>query len=89
EMGWTSDPRPGSPYGWHRVSEETKGDYIVRAFRLAAERWRTWIAYMSVIYLPETRWTRNDEQYWWSLIDTDGSPRPSYQAIRRAFGPLH
>jgi hypothetical protein len=86
EMGWTSDPRPGSPYAWHSVSEDIKGEYIVRAFKLAQERWRTWMGYMTVIYLPETRWTRNDEQYWWSLTDTDGTPRTSYQLIRRAFG---
>jgi polysaccharide biosynthesis protein PslG len=87
EMGWTSDPRPGSPYAWHSVTEETKGEYIVRAFKLAEERWRTWMGYMTVIYLPETRWTRNDEQYWWSLTDTDGTPRASYRAIQRAFRP--
>ncbi len=75
EMGWTSDPRPGSPYAWHSVSEDTKGEYIVRALKLAAERWRPWMGYMTVIYLPETRWTRNDEQYWWSFTDTDGAPR--------------
>ena len=86
EMGWTSDPRPGSPYAWHSVSEVTKGEYIVRALKLAAERWRPWIGYMTVIYLPETRWTQNDEQYWWSLTDTDGSPRAAYRAIK---GLLH
>jgi hypothetical protein len=87
EMGWTSDPRPGSSYAWHSVSEETKGEYIVRAFKLAQERWRTWMGFMTVIYLPEPNWTRNDEQYWWSLTDTDGAPRASYRAIQRAFRP--
>ncbi|HEX3245803.1 MAG TPA: cellulase family glycosylhydrolase [Chloroflexota bacterium] len=87
EMGWTSDPRPASPYAWHSVSEETKGEYIVRAFQLAAERWRTWMGFMTVIYLPEVHWTRNDEQYWWSLTDTDGSPRPAYSAIKRFLRP--
>jgi hypothetical protein len=86
EMGWTSDPRPGSPYAWHRVSEEVKGDYLVRAFKYGQEHWRSWIGYMSAIYLPEPRWTRDDEQYYWSLTDPDGTLRPSFLAVQRAFG---
>ena len=40
EFGWTSDPRPDSPYDWHAVSEETKADYLVRAYQYAAETGR-------------------------------------------------
>jgi hypothetical protein len=35
EMGWTTDPRPDSPYNWHAVTEEEKADYLVRAFAYA------------------------------------------------------
>ena len=84
EMGWTSDIRPGSPYRWHSVTEEQKGQNIVRAFKLARERWQPWIAYMSLIYLPHRDWTERDEQYWWSIAEPNGTPRTSYHLIKDA-----
>ncbi len=84
EMGWTSDPRPDSPYKWYSVSEDKKGENIVRAFMLAHERWQPWIAYMSLIYLSPPEWTDKDEQYWWSISNPNGTPRVSYDLIRAA-----
>jgi len=49
EFGWTSDPRPESPYNWHAVSEETKADYLVRAYQYAKQNWSPWIGLMSLI----------------------------------------
>ena len=42
EFGWTSDPRPDSPYNWHAVSEQTKADYMVRAYKYAQTNWSPW-----------------------------------------------
>jgi hypothetical protein len=87
EMGWTSDPRPDSPYRWHAVSEEERADYLVRAIRFAREHWRPWIGVLSLIYLPDPNWTPEMEQYYWSLTRPDGTALPAYKAIRQAFGP--
>jgi len=75
EFGWTSDPRPDSPYHWHAVTEEEKADYLVRAYRYAGQHWQPWIGLMSVIYIADHDWTPNDEQYWWAITEP-GYPTP-------------
>ena len=67
EFGWTMDPRPGSPYAWHAVTEEQQADYFVRAYQFAKQQWQPWIGIMSLIYMPKVDWTEDDEQYWWSI----------------------
>jgi hypothetical protein len=67
EFGWTTDPRPNSPYAWHSVTEEQQADYFVRAYQYAKEHWQPWIGVMSLIYMPNVDWTDEDEQYWWSI----------------------
>ncbi|HIC89526.1 MAG TPA: hypothetical protein EYP04_09010 [Anaerolineae bacterium] len=73
EFGWTTDPRPDSPYYWHGagagLDERLKGEYLVRAYRWAKEHWRPWIGLMSLVYMPDVDWTPNDEQYWWAIIE--------------------
>ena len=72
EFGWTTDDRPDSPYYWHGagagIDEATKGKYLVRAFEWAEENWQPWIGLMTVIYMPDVNWTKDDEQYYWSII---------------------
>ncbi len=85
EFGWTSDSRPDSPYFWHAVSEETKGDYMVRAFKYAKENWSPWIGLMSLIYLSDPDWSEADEQYWWAINYPSWpvfQPRPAYDALK-------
>ena len=85
EFGWSSDPRPDSPYYWHMVSEETKADYLVRAYQYAKEHWSPWIGLMSLIYICDPDWTRDNEQYWWAITDPgwpDFKPRPAYTALK-------
>jgi hypothetical protein len=82
EMGWSADPRPDSPYAWHSVTEDKKGEYLVRALQYAKKNWSPWIGMMTVIYLPSPTWTASDEQYYWSITNPDGSPRPAYTAIK-------
>jgi len=84
EFGWTSDSRPGSPYNWHAVSEETKADYIVRAYQWARDHWSPWMGVMTVLSISDPGWTENDEQYWWAITNPDGTARPAYDAIRSA-----
>lgn len=81
EMGWTSDP-VHPEYAWHAVSEATKADYLVRAYRYAAENWRPWMTIMSAIYICNPDWSQQDEQYWWCITDPDGTPRPAFTALK-------
>ncbi len=85
EFGWTSDPRPDSPYHWHAVTEEQKGDYLIRAYQYAKENWTPWIGLMSLIYMPDPGWTPDKEEYWWAIIEPaypDLRLRPAYVAVK-------
>ncbi len=84
EMGWTTDP-VHPEYAWFAVTEEQKADYLVRAFRYAKENWSPWIGLMTVISIADSRWTEEDEQYWWAITDPgwpETSVRPAYEALR-------
>ena len=84
EMGWTSDPRPNSPYKWHSVTEQEKADYLVRAFQFAKRNWQPWIGVMTVIYIASPFWNKDEhEQYHWSITNPDGTVRPAYEALKR------
>ncbi|MBI2863434.1 MAG: hypothetical protein HYX94_02605 [Chloroflexi bacterium] len=83
EFGWTSDPRPNSPYAWHAVSEEQKAKYLAGAYTYAREHWKPWIGIMSLIYIASAQWTEKDEQYWWSITDERGSPRTAYEELKK------
>ena len=80
EFGWTSDP-VNPAYAWFRVDENTKADRIVRAYTYAKEHWRPWIGMMSLIYIANPDWTKNDEKYWWAITDPDGTQRAAYRAL--------
>jgi hypothetical protein len=70
EFGWTRDERTNSPYYWHRVADQfVQGEYMVRAYQYAKANWKPWIAVMSLIYMPDAKWTQNDEQFWWSVME--------------------
>ncbi len=85
EFGWTSDPRPDSPYNWHAVSEETKADYLVRAYQYAKKNWSPWIGLMSLIYVCDPDWNDTQEQYWWAITNPGWpkfKPRAAYTALK-------
>jgi polysaccharide biosynthesis protein PslG len=85
EMGWTTDPRPDSPYHWHAVTEEEKADYMVRAFEYARENWSPWMGLMSLIYVCNYDWTEADEQYYWCITGPEYPETvlyPAYEALR-------
>lgn len=87
ETGWTTDLRPESDYRWFAVSEEQQGVRLAAAFRCARERWSDWLAFMTVIYLPDPAWTPKMEQYWWSIVSPNGAPRPAYNALKELLRP--
>lgn len=81
EMGWTLD-QVDPTYAWHAVDEATQADYLVRAYRYAAEHWRPWVGLMTTIYIADWEWTPENEQWWWSIVLPDGTPRPAYDALK-------
>jgi len=85
EMGWTTDPRDNSPYNWHAVTEEEKANYLVRAFAFAEKNWSPWIGLMTVIYLCNTDWTDEQEQFYWCITHPDYPNTityPAYEALK-------
>lgn len=82
EMGWTTDPRPGTPYEWHAVSEAEQADYLRRAYEYAQTNWQPWIGVMTTIFFADAAWSPDDEQYWWSIVLPDGTPRAAYTALK-------
>lgn len=81
EMGWTLDT-VNPQYAWFAVDEQTQADYLVRAYQYAAENWQPWIGLMSTIYIADYYWTEENEQWWWSIVMPDGTPRAAYEALR-------
>jgi hypothetical protein len=83
EFGWTTDTiHPDRAF--YAVTPEQQADYIVRAYQYARTNWTPWIGPMFVWNMPDPTWTQDNEQWWWSIIETDGAPRPAYTAIQTA-----
>jgi polysaccharide biosynthesis protein PslG len=83
EFGWTSDPIHPA-YSWFKVTQDQQAQYIVDAYKWAVNNWSPWIGVMSVWNLPEPDWTQDREEYWWSIANPDGTPRPAYTALLQA-----
>lgn len=84
EFGWTSDA-VHPEYAWHRVDEQTKADYFVRAYQWAKDNWSPWIGLMSLIYIADPDWTEDHEQYWWAISEPgypDFRARPAYLRLK-------
>ena len=78
EFGYTTDALDPT-YSWYGVTEAEQADFLYRAYEYAIANWRPWIGLMTLIYLPDPNWRREDEEYWWSVIEPDsGKPRPAY-----------
>jgi len=82
ELGWTTD-MVNPEYAWHAVTEEQQADYLVRAYRYAAEHWAPWIGPMFTIYIADFFWTpEENEQWWWAITLPDGTRRPAFDALK-------
>ncbi len=83
EFGWTSD-QVHPAYSWYAVTEQQKAQYIVDAYKWAADNWAPWIGVMTLWNLPDPSWTTDREEYWWSIANPDGTDRPAYTALKQA-----
>ena len=82
EMGWsTANMHPAYGYG-HDNSDEDQAQFLVDAFRLVRERFAyvthafVWNLNFQAVVPPE------DEKYPFGVLHADGSPRPSYEALK-------
>jgi polysaccharide biosynthesis protein PslG len=83
EFGWTTDP-VNPAYSWFRTTEEKKAELIVQAFKYARQNWSPWMGVMVLWSVSDPAWTPIEEQYWWSITNPDGSPRPAYDRLLSA-----
>ncbi|HEY8475261.1 MAG TPA: hypothetical protein VIN09_00175 [Chloroflexota bacterium] len=83
EIGWNALPPdfPEPPiYG--RVSEELQARYTVRAFQRALEEW-PWMGVMAIWFFKRADdRERNQQMYYFRMVDPDFTPRPLYDAIK-------
>jgi polysaccharide biosynthesis protein PslG len=83
EMGWILHQDQHPDYTWHGVSEAEQADYLVRAYQYAQEHWQPWIGVMTTVYMADADWTpAENEQWWWSIVLPDGTPREAFAALR-------
>jgi len=83
EMGWILHQDEHPDYTWHGVTETEQAEYLVRAYQYAQEHWRPWIGVMTTVYMADADWTPADhEQWWWSIVLPDGTPREAFAALR-------
>lgn len=82
EFGWTTaNQAPGYEYGADNTDEEV-AEYLTRAFEIATTEWDfvtgafVWNLNWSMLADPE------DEVTPWSAVNSDGSPRPAYDAMK-------
>jgi polysaccharide biosynthesis protein PslG len=83
EFGWTTENQAeGYEYGAD-VSEEDQANYLVGAFDVAREQ-MPWISGMFVWNLNFTTLAGpEDEKYPWSVLNSNWSPRPAYDALQQ------
>jgi hypothetical protein len=81
EFGWTRDPIH-KEYSWFAVEEQTQAKYVVGAYQWAKQNWSPWIGAMFVIYMANPDWTKDNEEYWWSITQPDGIPVGAYVRIK-------
>ena len=96
EFGWHSNTNPEhKDYSWFAVTPEQQADYLVRAYQYAQENWSSWVGPMFIWNYPDPKWTPENEEFWWSIVDpfwwgagedTDnwhgGTVRPAYTALK-------
>jgi hypothetical protein len=80
EMGFTTDP-VNEAYRWFAVDEETRRDYILRAYDYIALHWRPWVGLVTAIYMQKPGWNQQDEEYWFSLSTFDRFHSPAFMAM--------
>lgn len=83
ETGWILYQEIHQSYTWHGVTEQQQAEYLVGAYQFARENWQPWIGPIFTIYMADATWTpEGHEQYWWSIVLPDGTPRQAFFALK-------
>jgi hypothetical protein len=83
ETGWVLQQEFHPSYTWHGVTPEQQAAYLVGAYAWARENWQPWIGLITTIFMADADWQPElHEQYWWSITEPDGTPRPAYEALK-------
>jgi hypothetical protein len=90
EFGWLLDPgRDMGQYDWMRVSAEKQADYVVRAYKYAADKW-PWMQGMLLSNLDAStsgyHGGAQNGMPWFAILNEDHSPRPAYKAFKAMRG---
>ena len=81
EFGYTTEAI-NPDYRWFSVTEAEQAAMIERAYEYAIANWRPWIGLVVLIYLPDSSWQPDDEEFWWSIVEPDtGHPRPAFITV--------
>ena len=86
EMGWLMQAPCAIPgdQSWQQVSPTTQADYTVRAIQYARQHW-PWAGVLVLFNLDYSMvgWLDScDAMRWRSLLNSDGTPRPVFQAVQ-------
>ncbi len=91
EFGWaTVEGFGGTPAGFEFAEDNTlqeQADWIVQAFQLQREWGITWIAYLWNLNYANTSQNPLDPNVPYSLVDFNGAPRPSFDALEQMEKP--
>ncbi len=81
ELGWTTDGV--GAHAWQTVSAEQQADYLARAWQHIGRTW-PWVRVATVWNLSQGL-PSTDEMAGYSLLNSDGSPKPVYHALAALF----
>jgi hypothetical protein len=77
ELGWTTDGV--GAHAWQTVSPQQQADYLTGAWQYIRSAW-PWVQVVTVWNLSQGL-AAADEMAGYSLLFTDGSPKPAYLAL--------
>jgi hypothetical protein len=87
EFGWDACQGLPAPNGYEYcalTSEDQQAEYLVRAIQIAQQDW-PWLGAMFVWnlnYAATPSIATSDEKYAWSLLHSDWSNRPAFEALK-------
>jgi len=86
EFGWNASPEdfPPEKLPWARVSEQLQASYTVQAIQQARAEW-PWAGVFNIWYFRQAGNLPADRpEYYFRMVDPGFTPRPIYQAVKKA-----
>lgn len=86
EFGWNAAPEtfPPEKLIWRRVSETQQAEWVVQAIKQARAKWE-WAGVFCIWYFRQAGQIQPDQaDYYFRMVDVGFTPRPLYNAVKRA-----